>query len=734
MISRIATLANGLNTNFSSSADDKTTSSSAGILSAVSNQNVPTTSEQSGVSNQDFLEIMAEATNQPSASRRLISNSADTNSGDQPFEERLDSISGTPPSSMGPAANPTASGEPTQVNSVALNNFGALINGNDSKRSSLSPQIDADLGLVAGGHSVNRQNLSHVEKQGTVRVIGIRPGTDKEMVVTGSGAMQTNPVAVANAPVLVEASQQQSSGIESKAKPASDALTISPRDSANGNEAIALSTVFSFTQPGQAAEVAPSTTLGSLGESETSIEAFSLLLRPSSYPINPAMTGGTISPTITNGVSTLEHADGVGLKADQPESPIVPNQPDTPTNAAAIAFSASESDTSVEAFPLTLRGSSYQVEPAVTVGTTLPTVASGVTDQPDSSVLRDPVEVVPSPTSAGSGTSVLQGWESALRSGATISVDPVPERAGQKAPNETVSRVSPNLGQQAAYRYTNLAQPSGATAAQTARGGDNQSGSFYDGSAKDPFEDIETSESDHRQSATALPPKSPVDPADAESSTLPSASQLLPTGHFSESSETNPVIQSTTTDSGGFDQQRRGNVQSPSGNAQPDLIVTNATPTISTAQSIKSTPEMQSSGRGQPIDSTQAGTSGPQAAGPVKEISIRVQASSGETVHLRIVDQLSQVQVGVRSSNASLASSLRQDLSSLTATLDRLGWKPEVAGTAIPGATVLSEAASGTNEQPDDSHSQTMDWWNETEHNKRSPNELWEEALNRQTS
>jgi hypothetical protein len=172
----------------------------------------------------------------------------------------------------------------------------------------------------------------------------------------------------------------------------------------------------------------------------------------------------------------------------------------------------------------------------------------------------------------------------------------------------------------------------------------------------------------------------------------------------------------------------------PSGNNQPDLLVTSPTPAIPIPGSEKSTAQMQSFGRHQPMDSMQPGTANPQAAGPVKEISIRVQSSSGETVHLRVVDQISQVQVGVRSSNTSLASSLRQDLSSLTATLDRLGWKSEV--TAAPtqaGAEVLAEAGSAGNDQPDASHSQAMDWWNEAEHNRRSPSELWEEALNRQT-
>ena len=109
-----------------------------------------------------------------------------------------------------------------------------------------------------------------------------------------------------------------------------------------------------------------------------------------------------------------------------------------------------------------------------------------------------------------------------------------------------------------------------------------------------------------------------------------------------------------------------------------------------------------------------------------------MQSSSGETVHVKVVDQASQVEIGVRSSSASLATTLRQDLSSLTTSLDRMGWKSEV--TAAPPPASMAESGSGANEQQDPSHTQTApEWWNSTEQNRRSPNELWEEALNRKS-
>jgi hypothetical protein len=180
-------------------------------------------------------------------------------------------------------------------------------------------------------------------------------------------------------------------------------------------------------------------------------------------------------------------------------------------------------------------------------------------------------------------------------------------------------------------------------------------------------------------------------------------------------------------------QPQHENPTSQSAGTQPFFPSSSAGGAISTINTTRSSSETQSSSRGLPIDLTESGKSSSQAAGPVKEISIRVQASSGETVHLKVVDQVNQVQIGVRSSNETLAANLRQDLSSLTATLDRLGWKSEPASApALVGTATTSEAGSGANDQSDSSHSQTAaDWWNNPEQNRRSPSDLWEEALNR---
>jgi hypothetical protein len=163
---------------------------------------------------------------------------------------------------------------------------------------------------------------------------------------------------------------------------------------------------------------------------------------------------------------------------------------------------------------------------------------------------------------------------------------------------------------------------------------------------------------------------------------------------------------------------------------QPSLATSEVPGAVSSSKAPESVAETQSSRHDLPMDSAEPGKA--NSAGPVKEISIRVQSSSGETVHVKVVDQASQVEIGVRSSSASLATTLRQDLSSLTTSLDGMGWKSEV--TAAPTPASMAESGSGANEQQDPSHTQTApEWWNSTEQNRRSPNELWEEALNRKS-
>jgi hypothetical protein len=193
---------------------------------------------------------------------------------------------------------------------------------------------------------------------------------------------------------------------------------------------------------------------------------------------------------------------------------------------------------------------------------------------------------------------------------------------------------------------------------------------------------------------------------------------------------TDPLISSRPAS-----QQQHENSTNQSGSSQPPFSSFPADRAVSSANTTRSSSETQSSSRGLPIDLTESGKLNSQAVGPVKEISIRVEAPSGEVVHLKVVDQVNQVQIGVRSSNAALATNLRQDLSSLTATLDRLGWKSEPASVpTLVGVATTAEGGSGSNDQSDSSRSQTAaEWWNNPEQNRRSTSELWEEALNRRT-
>lgn len=210
------------------------------------------------------------------------------------------------------------------------------------------------------------------------------------------------------------------------------------------------------------------------------------------------------------------------------------------------------------------------------------------------------------------------------------------------------------------------------------------------------------------ESLSAAPRGATSSKESASAGTPPSTEAVDRSGHGSSNTQfggTDPTLQSSSSPEAAFSQNKT-----------------------------KSSSETQRSGPDLPMDSAAPGKGNAQAVGPVKEITIRVQASSGETVHLKVVDQVNQVEVGVRSSNPSLASSLQKDLSSLTATLDRLGWKSELTPAPSPdGMPSTTEPNPGGNDQSDSSQSEmAAEWWNNPDQNRRSSSELWDEALNRQ--
>lgn len=110
------------------------------------------------------------------------------------------------------------------------------------------------------------------------------------------------------------------------------------------------------------------------------------------------------------------------------------------------------------------------------------------------------------------------------------------------------------------------------------------------------------------------------------------------------------------------------------------------------------------------------------------EMVVRFQGNSGEVVSVRLLDQGGQVQVAVRSNDPLTASQLRQDLSSLTSNLDRIGWKADTA--AATGPQPLSQDTSRSDSERQSGHTGAHLAWDESPAKRRhSTAELWDKVL-----
>jgi hypothetical protein len=78
--------------------------------------------------------------------------------------------------------------------------------------------------------------------------------------------------------------------------------------------------------------------------------------------------------------------------------------------------------------------------------------------------------------------------------------------------------------------------------------------------------------------------------------------------------------------------------------------------------------------------------------GAAQEISIRIAPPDSPAVDLRVVERAGQVHVDVRTPDAAMQTSLRQDLGTLTNSLERAGYHTE---TFTPSSTLGRTASSG---------------------------------------
>jgi hypothetical protein len=93
-------------------------------------------------------------------------------------------------------------------------------------------------------------------------------------------------------------------------------------------------------------------------------------------------------------------------------------------------------------------------------------------------------------------------------------------------------------------------------------------------------------------------------------------------------------------------------------------------------------------------------TAAPQSrTGAAQEISIRIAPPDSPPVDLRVVERSGQVHVDVRTADGALQTSLRQDLGTLTNSLERAGYHTE---TFTPSSTLARAASSAQTDHQQD--------------------------------
>ncbi len=92
----------------------------------------------------------------------------------------------------------------------------------------------------------------------------------------------------------------------------------------------------------------------------------------------------------------------------------------------------------------------------------------------------------------------------------------------------------------------------------------------------------------------------------------------------------------------------------------------------------------------------------PIRTGAAQEIAIRIEQPDSSTIDLRVVERSGQLHVDVRTSDAGMQTSLRQDLGTLTGSLERAGYHSE---TFTPSTNLARAQSSGQTGNGDDQDS-----------------------------
>ena len=155
------------------------------------------------------------------------------------------------------------------------------------------------------------------------------------------------------------------------------------------------------------------------------------------------------------------------------------------------------------------------------------------------------------------------------------------------------------------------------------------------------------------------------------------------------------------------------------------------TPFVSHA-TLKQEGSGESVSAGPPIDLPETKAQTPQSV--VHDVQLRLQGETGENVSVRLSDRSGQVQISVRSSDQVTATMLRQDLSTLSATLEKQGWKTDLPGS--PLQTVLHDARDPSNPQQSDQQGRQRslpEWQDPPDRKRQSPSDQWAEMNEQET-
>jgi len=87
----------------------------------------------------------------------------------------------------------------------------------------------------------------------------------------------------------------------------------------------------------------------------------------------------------------------------------------------------------------------------------------------------------------------------------------------------------------------------------------------------------------------------------------------------------------------------------------------------------------------------------PAQTGPVQDITLRIARPDAPAVDLHVTERAGELQVSVRTPDTALQTSLRQDLDTLTNSLERAGFRTE---TVIPRGEMSSQMDSREERQP----------------------------------